>query len=413
MANTFLTTAEITYEAAATFLNSCVFATHTNRQYSDRFGQSGGKIGNTISVRKPPRYVVNRGQVAVVQDTTESFVDLTLSNQINITLNYTSADRTLSIDNFRERILKPAIVPLANTVDLDGLALYTDIYNTMGTPGTVPTALATYNLAGARLLEEGCPQDDQWYMIIDPTMQATIASNTNVMALFHPGATIAEQYRKGRIGQYGNFDWYHDQNIPVHTVGPLGGSPLINTTVATTVPGVAFVEGATSMTTDGWTASAAARLKKGDVFTVASVLAVNPVSGQTTGKLRQFVVTADVSSAADGSALVPVSPTLRTTGAFKTINAFPGDNAAITVLGAANTVTPQGVAFWKNAIVMGFADLEQPKSGEYERIVDPDSGIAMRVWEASDILNDLHITRIDMLYGFKWVYPEMAVRIAS
>jgi hypothetical protein len=204
-----------------------------------------------------------------------------------------------------------------------------------------------------------------------------------------------------------------DQNVATHVVGPLGGTPLVNTSVANTVPGAVPAQGDTTLTTDGWTAAAAARLKEGDVFTINNVYAVNPQNFQSTGELRQFVVTADVSSAADGSALIPIAPALRTTGAFATINAMPNDNALVTVLGAANTQSPQNMAFHRNAFALGMADLEMPPSVRGSRVTDDELGVSIRVLEGYSIIEDIHIVRLDVLYGYCVPYRELACRIAS
>ena len=409
--NTLLTISDITYETARVLVNNLVFCNQITREYDDQFAVAGAKIGDTINIRKPPRYTVRTGRTASIQNITESYVPLTLQYQEGVDLNWTSADQLLSIDDFSNRILKPAIAPVANNIDLRGLALYKQIYNCLGTPGTTPNALLTYLSAGARLNNEAAPRDNDRSMILSSLSEAYIVDA--LKGLFQSAQQIEEQYEMGKMGVASGFHWYMDQNVATHTVGPLGGTPLINTNVANTVPGVAFVEGATSMTTDGWTAAAASRLKQGDVFTVANVYALNPQNFQNTGELRQFVVTSDVSSSADGSALVPVAPTLRTTGAFATINAMPANNAAITVLGAANTITPQNMAFHRNAFALGMADLEMPPSVRGSRVTDDELGVSIRVLEGYSIIEDIHIVRMDVLYGYATVYPELCCRVSS
>lgn len=404
--NEFLTPAQITYEAARVLVNSLVGAAHCNRQYDSQFAVAGAKIGDTINVRKPPRFVVRRGRTAVIRDITETYVALTLSNQVGVDLNWTSKDATLTIDNFSKNILMPAVAPIANAIDADFFALYDQVYNTMGTPGTVPSALSTYLDAGARLSEEAAPKDDERFLCVNPLSEARIVDA--LKGLFHAGQSITRQYEYGSMGgMAAGFNWYMGQNVKTHTVGPLGGTPLVNGASQT----------GANLVTDGWTAAAANRLKKGDVFTIGSgstgVYAVNPQSRLSTGQLRQFVVTADTSSDGAGAATIPISPSIVTSGATQTVVASPADNATINVLGAANQSSPQNIAFHRNFAVLGMADLEMPRGVAGSRVTDDDLGVSIRVVEQYSIIEDISIVRLDVLYGYVVVYEQLAVRIAS
>lgn len=399
--NTLLTISMITYEAARVLLNNLVFANQISRDYDDQFAVAGAKIGDTINIRKPPRYTVRSGRQINVQDITESYVPLTLDKQRGVDLNWTSADMLLSIDNFSERILKPALAPVANQIDLDGLALYSQVPNAVGTPGTTPNALLTYLLAGAKLSDEAAPQDDDRSIVMNPLAQANIVDA--LKGLFHSSTEITRQYEKGQMGIAAGFNWYMDQNVAVHTVGALGGTPLVNGASQT---------GAT-LVTNGWTAAAAERLKLGDVFTIAGVFAVNPQSRVSTGQLRQFRVTANTSSDASGNMTIPIAPSIITSGAFQTVTASPAHAAALTVLGAASVVSPQNLAFHKSAFALGMADLPMPPGVRGSRVTDDELGISIRVLEGYDIQEDLYIVRLDVLYGYVVIYPELAVRVVG
>jgi hypothetical protein len=395
-------------------MNSLVFAGKIDRQYSDEFAQQGAQIGDQIHIRIPPRYIVGDGAAVVPQNITESYRTLTLNYQKNLAINYTSKDRTLSIDNFRERIIRPAVVEVANEVDRQVLAdVYYQIYNTYGTPGAVPNSSATFLDAGARLLNEATPDDDAtWLSLVTPRTQASMVFA--LQGLFNSQGKIATQYERGRMATDTiGFDWYHSQNMPTHTVGALGGTPIVSGASQT----------GASLLTSGWTGAVATRLKRGDVFTIGSgvtgVYAVNPKNRESTGELRQFVVTADAASDVSGIMTIPISPSivpLDGTGAktqFQTVVASPAASATINVLGAANTVTPQNLTFYPKFASIGFADLVLPKTGEAYRISDPDLGISMRVWESSDWLTDRHGVRLDILFGIVVIYPQWCVRIAS
>lgn len=402
-ANTLLTISMITREALRVLENNLTFTKRISRQYDDRFGQDGAKIGTVLNVRKPPRYLGRVGQAINIEAAVETSVPVVLDTQRGVDLQFSSQDLALSIDDFSDRFIKPAIAAVANAIDADGLALYKTVANTVGTPGVVPNALLTYLQAGVALDNEATPMDGERAVVINPLMQATLVDA--LKGLFQASTAIAEQYRKGQMGMAIGFDFYMDQNVATHTVGPLGGTPLVNGGGQT---GAALV-------TDGWTASAASRLLQGDVFTIAGVYQVNPQNRNSTGALRQFVVTGDTASDGSGNATVPISPSIIGPGdPFQTVNALPADNAAITVLGAANTVSPQGLAFHKEAFTLACADLPLPGGVDMAaRVSDRQLGLSIRMVRAYNISNDQFPCRLDILYGWSTLRQELACRIAS
>jgi hypothetical protein len=401
MANTNLTISMITKECVRVLENNLTFAKGVNREYDDQFGVAGAKIGDTINIRKPPRYVGRTGATLSIEDHTETSVPLQLNTQFGVDIAFTSKELTLQIDEFSDRIIKPAMATVANKIDFDGLALYKTVANAVGTPATVPTALKTYLQAAAKMDYEATPRDGGRSVVIDPNAQVEIVDA--LKGLFQSSSEIKSQYESGNMGLAGGFKWSMEQNINTHQVGPLGGTPLVNGTMA---------QGATTLVTDGWTAAAASRLKKGDIFTIANVFSVNPQNRQSTGQLRQFVVTADVSSDGSGNASLPIFPALSSTGAFATISAMPADNAALTILGAANALSPTHLAYHKDAFVLGCADLQLPKGVDMAaRVSDKQLGISARMVRAYDISNDRFPCRFDILYGWASIYPELACRI--
>jgi hypothetical protein len=392
----------ITREALRVLVNNLAFTSGVNRDYDSKFGVEGAKIGTTVNVRKPPRYVGRTGQAISIEDATETQVPVTLTTQRGVDITFTSQDLALSIDDFSKRFIKPAVANIANGVDADGLALYNTVFNAVGTPGTTPNAALTYLLAGAKLDDNATPVDDERSLVMTPTMQATIVDA--LKGLFQSSQDIAKQYRRGRMGTGLGFDFSMDQNCKTHTVGPLGGTPLVNGAAQT---------GAT-LATKGWTASAASRLKKGDVFTVAGVYAVNPQSKQQLTSLQQFVATADFSSDGSGNGSVAISPSITVTTGFQTVSATAADGAAITVLGAASTVTPQALAYHRDAFTLACADLPLPGGVDMAaRISDKQTGLSIRMVRAYDITTDKWPCRLDILYGWASIYPELACRIAG
>lgn len=400
MSNTLLTISMITREAAMVLENNLTFAKHVNRDYDDKYAIEGAKIGDTVNVRKPPRYVGRTGQTLSIENSTETSVPVQLTTQFGVDIQFSSKDLALNIDDFSKRFIKPAMAVVANKIDRDGLLLYQTVYNATGAPGTAPTDLDYFLKGNAKLADEACPQDGQLATVLSPWTQASMVQG--LKGLFQSSSQIKEQYEQGNMGLAAGQKFSMDQNVYNHTVGPLGGSPLV------TLAG----SSGNTLVTRGWTSAAASRLKKGDVFTIAGVYAVNPQSRQNTGQLRQFVVTADFSSDASGNGSVSISPALTASGQFQTINAMPIDGAAITVLGAANTVTPANLIYHPAAFTLASADLPLPGGVDMAaRLSSKKLGMSVRMVRAYDIVNDIFPCRLDVLYGWAAIYPELACRV--
>jgi len=411
LANNLLTISMITKEALMVLENNIVFAKHVRRDFDDKFGVSGAKIGTTLNIRKPVRYMGRTGQGLQIEDANETFVPLTLTTQRGVDIAFSSQDLALSIDDFSNRFVKPAVANIANMIDYDGLQQYLNVYNAIGVPGTVPNALLTYLRAGQRLDEEAAPRDDDRAMIINPGMQATIIDT--LKGLFQSSDSIAEQYEKGTMGKVIGFKWSMDQNVAVQQIGALGGAPTIAAAGAGAVANV--------INTYGWTAAAAQRLNIGDTFTIAGVFAVNPQNRQSTSALRQFVVTAPGMSDGAGNMAISCAPAIVTAGPYQNVTAVPAANAAIvigdstgTASAAGGTNTPQGLAFHRDAFVVACADLQLPGGVDMAgRVSDKKVGFSIRLVRAYDINTDRFPCRLDVLYGWGTLYSELACRVQS
>lgn len=403
MANTLLTIGMITQETLAVIKNTLGFTRNVNRQYDDRFAVSGAKIGDTINVRKPARYVGRVGQAVSIEDITETSIPVVLTTQRGVDLTFSTSDMALKIDQFSSRIIRPAVANIVNAIDFEGLTLAKNAtYNQTGTPGTTPASIDPYLDAGVLLDNMGTPRDGQRTVIMNPRANATLTSS--LKGIFNNQGTVSAQNKSGMMTEAYGFDWGMDQNVNVQTTGPLGGTPLV----------VGASQTGSTLLTDGWTAAAALRLNKGDVFTVAGVFSVNPQSRQTTGVLQQFVATANVSSDGTGAASIPISPPIITSGAFQNVTVSPADNAALTISGAANVVSPQNIAYHKDAFTLACADLPLVGGTDIcDRRSDPDSGLSIRLVRQYVATTDQLITRLDILYGWAPLYPEWACRIAG
>lgn len=403
-ANTPVTPLWIAREVGAVAENETRFVRGITKKKGDEFIEGGVKLGATVGVRLPWRPVTNKGQAFQGQAYTETVVFVTITDQANIGWGYSSMQATLEIQDAYERFVDPAGAQMANTWDKDGLArLYQDVYQAQGTPGTVPVTNATYYNAAVDLTNSAVPNDTRT-MVTNAIMGAAIA-NANI-ALFNPSKSISDAWKEGMLA--GNAlrwkEWWEDVNIFPHTYGTYGGSPIVNGAGQT---------GAT-LVTSGWS-SGATTLNKGDVFTIGSgatgVYSVNPQSYQNTTQLQKFVVTSTISDTA-GAITINIAPSIITTTGYQTVVASPANSAVINMLGTTGMITPQGLGFNKGAFVMASVNPVMPKSGK-ARIITTKGGIAIRMWEDSDIMSDQHPSRLDSFYGFKTLRPDWAVRIMS
>jgi len=393
----------ITREALMLLENSLTFTKQVKRKYDDRFAVSGAKIGATINLRIPPVFAVSSGPNLSIQNYTETQFPLTVNQQKHIDVSFSSAELTLSIQDFSERVLAPQIAQLANQVDQDGLAQYVNIYKSVGIPGTANTTFAPFLAAGVALDNSSTPRDGQRAIILSPQGQAD-AVGGQFATSFNDQDTVGKQYINGTMGKALGFKWGMDQNVNTLTVGPMGGTPVVSGAGQT---------GAT-LTVSGWTAAAASRLLGGETFTLPLVYEINPMSKQNTGKLLSFTVTGPVSSDGSGNASIPISPAITTTGTGQNASNSPANSAALTFTsGAANAVTPVGLAFHRDAFAFATVDLEDvSKYGAWgARVSDDQLGISMRAVRQYAIGSDTVPCRLDILYGWATPRPQMGVRL--
>jgi hypothetical protein len=415
MANNLLTISKITNEALMVLENELTFTSEVDRNYDDQFAVVGGKIGNTVNVRRPGRFIGTTGPALNVEDFNETSVPVTLSTQFHVDTQFTTQDLALSLDMFSDRVLKPAVAAIANKIDRDGLLLAKNATaNIVGTAGTPPTGLITYLTAGAYLDSEGAPRDGRRSCIVEPFTSATIVDS--LKGLFVPQEAIGEQYRKGLMGRdSGGMNWKLDQNVVSHQFGSFA-SAVLSCNVTT----------ATGFLTSGWaqssnitiaaTSAASATFNQGDVITIAGVFAVNPQNRQPYGsnKLRNFVVNSPVTISASGSATVNVSPAVITAGQFQNVSVTSTGSQSVTPFNNTGIVSPQNIIMHRNAFTLAVADLELPDGVHFAgRASDKEIGLSMRVVRQYTINNDSIPTRLDVLYGWAPLYPELACRVAA
>jgi hypothetical protein len=389
----------ITRKALEILENNLVITRNVNRQYDDSYAVEGAKIGTTLRIRLPDRALVTDGAALQVQDDNEQFTTLTVASQKHIGVNFTTAEMTMQLDDFAERVLKPRISQLAASIDADVANSFNNIYQSVGTPGTTPgTSLVL--LQAQQKLNEAAAGMSPRYATVNPAANAALVEG--MKGLFNPVSTISKQFKSGLMGEgiLGYDELAMSQSIKQFTTGSRTGTITVNGTVST--------QGQATITLNGTTGNT---LKKGDVFTIANVFAVNPQTRESTGSLQQFVVTEDITAAASAFTNVKIAPAIYTSGnALATVDSFPQNSAAVTFLGGASSQYPQNLVYHRDAIAFATADLLLPQGVDMaSRQVH--NGVSMRVVRQYDINNDRMPCRIDVLYGYSVIRPQMAVRL--
>lgn len=403
MANTFLTDSVISLEALSVLENTLVAAKYCDRKYEALFGRHGGSNrSDTIRVRKPNRYTVRLGRTYAAQDVLDEFVSFPVQTQIGVDTFINSDDMAQNLSSFSDQIIKPQIAILANYIDQQILTVARQTMNVVGTPGSPANSLATFLAAGAKLDQNACPRDGQRALILGPQGHADAVSGLSV--LFQSAPDLAKQYKTGLVAKdVAGFDWAMDQNVGIHTVGTKAGAGAVNGAAQT----------GSSLVTNGWTASSAI-LNQNDVFTIAGVFQVNPVSKVSNGVLQQFMVTSAVSSDGSGNATIAIYPPITVTGGQQTVSASPANAAAITVVGTASTGAANHIALHKGAIALAFAELPMPKGVDMGATkTDDQLGISMRFVRYFDGDNDRFKARFDVKFGVVVLRPEWVCRVAG
>jgi hypothetical protein len=396
MSNSLLTIDMITRKALEILENNLVLTRTVNRQYDDSFAVEGAKIGSTLRIRLPDRALVTDGAALQVQDDNEQYTTLAVSSQKHIGVNFTTAELTMQLDDFAERVLKPRISQLASSIDADVANAFKYIGNSVGTPGTTP-ATSLVLLQAQQKLNENAAVMSPRYATVNPAANAALIEG--MKGLFNPVSAISKQFKNGMFGEgiLGYDELNMSQSIKQFTTGSRTGTLTVNASVTS--------EGATSIVVTGLGSTV---VKAGDVFTVADCFAVNPQTRESTGSLFQFVCLEDVT--ASTTATIKVNAMYSASQALATVDALPQSGKTVTFLGSPSTQYPQNLIYHRDAIAFATADLLMPNGVDMaSRQVH--NGISLRVVRQYDINNDRLPCRIDVLYGYSVIRPQMAVRL--
>ena len=414
MSNELLNPVTILKESMIRLENNITFIKQVNREFDDKFAVPDAKTGYTVNARLPVRFRGRIGDAMQPEDIREQMIPITVNRLYGQDLLISDQDLTLTIDRFGERYVEPATEIIANMADGEGCDQWVNVYNCVGTPGTVPTTLDTYASAGVALDDMAVPPSPGMRaLVVTSRAQAKALGFQN--NLFNPPKEVSEQYRTGKMGIAVGWKWNMDQNIGRQTVGYTNTANPIVTSVS--------ADG-TNVVTSGWAASQTV-LKAGDIVAFGGSNAVNPISFRDTGALRTFVVTQDIASDVSGNATIYISPSINTdtTSPFQTVTASPLANAAVYVYGigtgtALNNISQvssaQMLGFHRDAFTFVCVPLELPGGLDWsERVTHPRLGVSMRLTRGFDIKENRRYTRLDLLGGWKTTRPEMAVRIAA
>lgn len=391
--NALLTPSLITKETLVILQNNLVAANRVNRRFENQFT----KIGSTLTIRKPNKFKVVKGPALSLQDIAEPSTSITISNQAHVDFQFTQQDLTLTIEEFSERYLKPAGEALANQVDYDVLTNFNQVFNEVGTPGTLPNAFQSLANVGQRMDEGGVPQDGRT-LILNPAAYWSLANA--FIGLFVK--SVSEPALKGFLANIANFEIFMDQNVQSQTVGAYAGTPLVNGAGQT----------GSSLVTNGWSNSITGLLNVGDVFTVNGVFAINPQNRQSTGSLQNFVVQSIANSDGSGNSTISIYPAITTTGSYQTVSGSPASGAAITVKGTASTSYAQNIGYVKDAFGLVVVPMELPTGVDFAAR-EMVKNLSMTIVRDYDINSTNFPTRMDILYGTACYYPELAVRLTN
>lgn len=403
-------TADVIAKAALRVLdNNLIGANLVYRGYEDEFDRNGYKSGDTVMVRRPAQFTVRRGETAQIQEVKEGKFPVTVNILDGVDFKFSSTDLTLRIEDLAERVMKPALMQLSNNIDMEVWKLYKAVPSWAGTPGQTINSFADFGKGPERLDKMAVPQDERAGVLSATDYWAMLGSQTSLFMQSPAG----DAYRRAKLGMIGNVDTYMAQNVQTHVVGDAAGTgtPLISGANQSVTYETSKDTNTQNLVVDGFGNNKT--LRQGDVFTIANVFAVNPVTKATEDYLQQFVVMADtVTHAAGGDTTIPISPAIITSGAYQTVSAAPANDAAITVLGTASTGYKQNLVFHKNAFALTMVPLELPAgaSGAARRSYN---GLSVRVVPTWDGVNNTSFWRLDVLYGVKAIDTRLATRLSG
>lgn len=410
MTNTLQNTSLIANEGLMHLENALVFGGLISNDYSDKFQN----VGDTISIRRPAQYSVQKNNLDITstaQDIIQGTVPVTLTKTGTVPIKITALERTLSFDRLSEDVIKPAMIALADEIEQTIAAQYYKFYHFQGTAGTLPVTFLDLANSGAVMTDGAVPKAGR-VAIHGTSASAALADSLKGVYVPSKAKTALEE---ASFGRYGGFDNYESAHAPTHTVGVATGTPLVNGGAQNVTYESVRNTFSQTLNTDGWTNSTTGILKAGDVFTIAGVFAVNPVSKQSTNRLQTFTVLADANSGATtGPAALTISPPIITSGAYQTVTAAPADNAAITVkTGTSGARNKQSLLMHPSAMTLVTRPLDIPSGQGLRTSTKSGNKVSVSVSEFVDGTTLTQTIRFDMLYEALVIDPRMGLRLTN
>lgn len=390
MANTILTPTAVTREALRILHQKCTFLSNVNRQYDSSYAKEGAKIGDALKIRLPNQYTVRNGLNMVAQDTVESSTTLQVATVKGVDLNFSSQDLTLSLDDFSKRVIEPAMSVLASSIEAD--CLQTMIKQVWQSTDNSAITMAQV-LQARRKLQDALAPPDNRVCLLSSSDSATLVSA--LQANFNDQKSLSKQYIDGYMSRMGGLDFFESTHLVDQARGA-GASYQTNAATAQT--------GSTLVVDTG-----TGLIDVGSIITIAGVNRVHPETKVDTGELMQFVVTATNATTATS---ISISPAIIASGATQNVTNAAANDKAVTILGTAGTNYGQSLVFHKDAFTFATADLIMPSGVDFaaREVMD---GISMSIVRDFNIADRSFPARVDVLYGFKAIRPELACRIAS
>lgn len=379
------------------------------RAHESEFSQTvnGYKVGDTVSIRRPADPTVRTGATMSTQDIIEGDVALKVDQQIGVDFRFTSTELTLDVSDLSERVIQPAMVNIIEHMTSDVFGqFYQGVYNWVGTPGQTINSFTDFAKIPERMDEMSIPVMNRCAALSPADNWGLVGSQTELNA---GERLVTSAYRTGTLGEVGGLDTYRYQGMPRHQTGVRGGTPLVNGASQNVTYDTAKSSWTQTLDLDGWTGSVTNVLRAGDVFTIAGVYMVNAKTKVATQHLQQFVVTESVNSTSSGATEVTISPPIISSGTHQTVGTAPADNAAVTILGAANTTYQQNLGYHKNAFALAVVPMDMPPAA-YNGSRQSYKGYSVRVIPVYDGTNDRSSWRLDMLYGRRLIDPRLATR---
>jgi hypothetical protein len=418
--NTVLNPSIIARAAVRILDNELVMANRVFRGYEDEFGKkvNGYDIGDTITIRKPNQFKVRTSITAAnpTQDVTEGKLTMQANLVRGVDFSFTSQDLTLKITELADRVIKPAMVQIANGIDQALMAEFFRIHNWVGQPDTgADVAIPSFKefARGAERLDQFAVPQDERSAVLSPESNWALANSQTVLFLQSVGQPA---YRTGDIGTIGGIATYMSQNVPTYTNTCTDDTAAVNgagqNVTYASVLNTESVPGTQTLITNGWGATDV--ISKGTVFTIASVFALNPVTKAKLPFLQHFTVLADATAVA-GAATLTISPAIIVTspfGPFDTVDSVPGAAAVITCAGGVGLAYRQNLMFHKNAFALACVPMIKPP-GAVDVARETYKGISVRLIPYYDGANDVSNWRCDVLFAVKTVDPRLAVRVSG